>query len=256
MAWRKPLPALALALLACLAQPARAGTRLTVPIMAQESVAPKWILDEGKPQGMCADVLAAIEAIEPRLHFVGYERPRSLAVIEDALSRGGAWAACALVDSPTRRSIAIRASVPLYEARYRLAAAAGDTEAVTSLEDLARRKPLVNTPRGSGYIADLKARGIEIDDSTGDSLTNLRKTMHGHGRYTYLNESSMFYYMRVGKLEGKLTVLPTVFTSGSLYFWTSKQADPAVAPAVEAALLKLKANGELARIYARWTRPR
>jgi len=256
MAWRKPLPALALALLACLAQPARAGTRLTVPIMAQESVAPKWILDEGKPQGMCADVLAAIEAIEPRLHFVGYERPRSLAVIEDALSRGGAWAACALVDSPTRRSIAIRASVPLYEARYRLAAAAGDTEAVTSLEELARRKPLVNTPRGSGYIADLKARGIEIDDSTGDSLTNLRKTMHGHGRYTYLNESSMFYYMRVGKLEGKLTVLPTVFTSGSLYFWTSKQADPAVAPAIEAALLKLKANGELARIYARWTRPR
>ncbi len=233
-----------------------AGGNLMVPIMAQESVAPKWILDEGKPQGMCADLLKAIEAVDSRLHFVGYDRPRSLAAVEDAMQRGTVWAACALVDSPARRNIAIRSSVPLYEARYRLAAAVGDTEPVNSLDDLARRKPLVNTPRGSGYIADLKARGIEIDDSTGDSLTNLRKTMHGHGRYTYLNESSMLYYMRVGKLDGKLIVLPTVFVTGSLYFWTSKQADPLVAPAIDAALAKLKASGELSRIYARWTRPR
>lgn len=238
------------------APPACAGDVLTVPIMAQESVAPKWILGDGKPQGMCADVLAAVERIEPRLRFVGHDRARSLAVIEHGLARGNIWAACALVDSPTRQRIAVRLKVPLYEARYRLAAAAGDDEAVHTLEDLVRLKPLVNTPRGSGYIADLRARGLEIDDSTGDSVTNLRKTMHGHGRYTYLNESSMLYYIRTEKLDKRLKVLPTVFNPGWVYFWVSKHADPAVAPAIEAALVRLKTDGELARIYTRWTAPR
>ena len=226
---------------------------LTVPMLAQESVAPKWILADGKPRGMCADVIAAIEQVDPRLHFVGYDRPRSLASIEDGMARGTVWAACALVDSPVRRRVAIAASVPLYDARYRLATRFGDTEPVRSLDELARGKPLVNTPRGSGYIAQLKQRGIEIDDSTGDSVINLRKTIHGHGRYTFMNESSMLYYIRTAGLQDQMTVLPTVFVEGSVYFWTSKRADPALAPAIEAALVKLKAKGELTRIYARWT---
>jgi polar amino acid transport system substrate-binding protein len=242
--------ALVAAALTC--TPARANP-MTVPMLAQESVAPKWIPAEGQPRGMCADVIAAIEQVDPRLRFVGYERSRSLATIEDGLARGTVWAACALVDSPVRRRIAVAAKVPLYDARYRLAARFGDTEPVRSLDDLARSKPLVNTPRGSGYIGQLKQRGIEIDDSTGDSLINLRKTIHGHGRYTFMNESSMLYYIRTAGLQDQLTVLPAVFGEGSLYFWTSKRADPAVAPAIEAALFKLKAKGELTRIYARWT---
>lgn len=237
----------------CMQEQAGAHALITVPILAQESVAPKWVFEGDRPRGMCADLLAAIERIDPALRFTGYDRPRSLAFIEDAMARGSAWAACALVESEVRRKVAVRASVPLYEARYRLAVVAGDKAQVNSLNELARMKPLVNTPRGGGYIADLKSHGIEVDDSSGDSLTNLRKTLHGHGRYTYLNESSMLYYIRVAGLEDHLTVLPTVFNQGSVYFWTSKRADPALAPAIEAALAKLKANGELARIYQRWT---
>jgi polar amino acid transport system substrate-binding protein len=232
--------------------------KLNVIIYGQESVAPKWILGDGKPQGLCPDVLAAIEAIEPRLHFTGYERPRSLAAIEDAVAHGTAGAACALVESAARHQMAVRLSPPLYDTRYRLAVAATDkaaqADSVRTLDELAAKGELVNTARGSGYIAGMKARGIEIDDSTGDSVTNLRKTLHGHGRYTYLNELSMFYYLRTAGLGERLTVLPTVFNPIPLYFWVSKKADPAVAPAIEAALVKLRANGELARIYARWSR--
>jgi glutamate/aspartate transport system substrate-binding protein len=200
--------------------------------------------------------MRAVEAVEPKLRFAGFERARSLAFIEDALGRGTASAACALVESSVRHDVAVRINVPLYEARYRLAAAAGDTAAVQSLDELARSKHVVNTARGSGYVAELKQRGLAIDDSTGDSAVNLRKTVHGHGRYTYLNEMSMFYYIRTAGLNGQLTVLPTVFRSGYVYFWVSKKADPAVAPLLEAALAKLKANGELARIYAQWSRLR
>lgn len=239
---------------ACCPALARAG--LTVPIIAQESVAPKWIPGDGKPQGICADLLAAIERLDPAIRFVGHQQVRSLAVIESSLARGDVWAACALVDSPSRRRIAVRISVPLYDAVYRLAAAAGDDGPVTSLAELARAKTLVNTPRGSGYITELKALGMEIDDSTGDSVTNLRKTIHGHGRYTYLNEASMLYYMRTAGLDQRLTLLPTRFGTGSLYFWVSHRASPALAPAIEAALATLKASGELGRICGRWTSAR
>jgi len=40
-----------------------------------------------------------------------------------------------------------------------------------------------------------------------------------------------------------------------MYFWIGHKADPALAPLLGAALDRLKASGELDRIYARWAAP-
>lgn len=259
---RQHRPAALLARLACVLAPLSVhvgAAPLAIPVYAQESVAPKWILDGAVPQGLCPEIIAAIERIRPGLRFTGDRHPRSLAFIEDAMGRGTAWAACALVDSPARRQLAVRIGVPLYPTRYRLAVASSDAAALASgvrtLGELASQRALVNTARGSGYVGEMKARGIEVDDSTGDSVTNLRKTLHGHGRYTYLNEMSMFYYIRSAGLQKQLTVLPAVFDPVMTYFWVSRRADPALAPALEAALASLRASGELGRIHARWSQP-
>ena len=227
---------------------------MTVNVLAQESIPPKWVIEDGAAQGLCPDLMAAIERIEPRVRFAGYERPRSLLVIEDALDTGRAGAACALLDSPRRRSVAVRLRVPVYEVRHRLAAAAGDNQAVANFDDLVRLKPLINTARGSAYILQLKARGIAVDDSTGDNVVNLRKIIAGHGRYTYMNELSLLRLIRTEHLEDKVKMLPAVFNAEPVYFWVSHKADPALAPMLEAALARMKANGELARIYDRWAR--
>jgi polar amino acid transport system substrate-binding protein len=231
-----------------------AGTPITVQIMAQESIPPKWIVEDGSVQGLCPDMLAAIERVEPRIRFSGPDRGRSLPVIENALETGRVSAACGLLDSPRRRSVAIRSRVTLYDVRHRLAAAADDLQVVNDFDDLVRLKPLINTARGSAYILQLKARGIPVDDSTGDSLVNLRKILHGHGRYTYMNELSLLYFIRTGRLEDKVRMLPAVFNEEPVYFWVSHKADPALAPLIDQALAKLKASGELARIYERWSR--
>lgn len=228
--------------------------QIAVRIMAQESIPPKWIDNRGVPQGFCPDLLAAIERIEPRLRFIGFERPRSLPVIEDALDRGTSWAACGVMESELRRRIAIRSTVPLFEIRHRLAAVASDTQVVENFDDLLRLHPLINTARGSAYIGQLKARGLQVDDSTGDNVVNLRKTVHGHGRYTYMSEFTLKYLIRVEHLQDKLRILPAVFNEDYVYFWTSKKANPAVAPMIDQALAQLKASGELARIYERWAR--
>jgi glutamate/aspartate transport system substrate-binding protein len=229
---------------------------MTVRVLAQEGVPPKWVLDDAMPRGLCPDMFAAIERVEPRLRFTGYDRGRSLPVIEDALESGRASAACALLDSPRRRAVAIRSNLPVYEVRHRLAAAASDTQPVNNFDDLVRLHPLINTARGSAYILQLKARGIAVDDSTGDNVVNLRKTMHGHGRYTYMTELSLTYLIRSEHLENKVRILPAVFNSEPVYFWVSRKADPALAQALDQALARLKASGELARIYERWAPPK
>jgi polar amino acid transport system substrate-binding protein len=157
-------------------------------------------------------------------------------------------------ESPRRRSIALRSEVPVFETNHRLAAVIRDTQVVNSLDDLVRLKPLINTARGSAYIEEMRARGIEVDDSTGDNVVNLRKILAGHGRYTYLNELSLAHLIRTERLEEKVRILPVVFTSAPLYFWVSRKADPAIAPMLNQALARLKSNGELARIYERWAR--
>lgn len=237
-----------------LAAGSAAAGAMTVRVLAQESIPPKWILGGAAAQGLCPDLLAAIERIEPRVRFTGYDRGRSLPVIEDALESGRVSAACALLDSPRRRSVAVRSRIPLYEVRHRLAAVASDRQVVSNFDDLVRLHPLINTARGSAYILQLKERGIEVDDSTGDNVVNLRKILHGHGRYTYMNELTLVYYIHSEHLEEKVRMLPAVFNEEPVYFWVSRKADPALAPVIEDALAKLKANGELARIYDRWSR--
>ncbi|WP_426176750.1 substrate-binding periplasmic protein [Massilia sp. TWR1-2-2] len=245
---------LAFALL--VASNAAARDQMTVQIMAQESIPPKWLIEGGPPHGLCPEILEAIERLEPQLKFSGFDRGRSLLVIENALQTGRVSAACGLLDSPRRQSVAIRLRVPLYDVKHKLAAAADDLQVVNNFDDLVRLKPLVNTARGSAYILQLKALGIAVDDSTGDSIVNLRKILHGHGRYTYMNELSLRYFIQAGRLEDKLRILPAVFNQEPVYFWVSRKADPALAPVIERALARLKANGELARIYERWSRPR
>ena len=235
---------------------AAAQMPMTVRVLAQESIPPKWVMDDGVPQGLCPDLLAAIERIEPRIRFAGFDRARSLPVIENALETGKADTACALLDSARRRSVALRSPVALYEVRHRLAAVASDLQVVNNFDDLVRLKPLINTARGSAYILQLKARGIAVDDSTGDNVVNLRKIVHGHGRYTYMNELSLVRLIRTEHMEDKVRMLPAVFNAEPVYFWISRKADPALAPMLDQALARLKANGELARIYDRWARPK
>jgi glutamate/aspartate transport system substrate-binding protein len=47
-------------------------------------------------------------------------------------------------------------------------------------------------------------------------------------------------------------ILPVVLGDEPTYFWVSRRAAPALAPLLGAALDKLKASGELDRIYVRW----
>jgi polar amino acid transport system substrate-binding protein len=225
---------------------------MDVRLAAQESISPKWIHTAERTTGVCPDILAAIERVEPRLHFTGYRRSRSLPGIEAGLDSGSLDAACALVSSPRRHASAVQAGKPVYLTRHMLAARAGDPAVVRDLQDLVRLGALVTSQRGSVFTETLKTAGVRVDDATDDNGVNLHKMLGGHGRFAYLNELTLRHYIRSEGLDKKVRVLPVVLGAEASYFWVSRKADPALAPMLGAAIDRLKADGELDRIFAHW----
>lgn len=243
--------AIALALAGAAVQKAEG---LEVRVASQEAIAPKWILGPERATGICPDVMAAVERIEPRLRFTGYRRSRSLPAIEAGLESGRLDAACGLITSPRRAAIGLRAGPPVYVVRHLLAARSSDDAAVDTVGDLLRLKALVTSQRGSVFTERLKAAGVRVDDATDDNRMNLHKLLAGHGRFAYMNELALGYYVRVEGLQARVRVLPVVLAEEASYFWVSRKADPTLAPLLATALDRLKDSGELARIYARWAR--
>lgn len=227
------------------------GGRIVVRVAAQEAIAPKWIAG-APPSGICPEIFAAIKRVEPRLRFSGLDAARSLPAIEAGLETGGLDAACALIPSPRRRAVAQAVGKPVYMVRHRLAARIDDPATVTSTADLVRLDALVTSHRSSVFTDKLKAAGVRVDDATDDNGLNLRKMLAGHGRFAYLNELTLRYYLRTENLGGRVRVLPAVLAEEPAYFWVGRKADPAIARLMGTALDGLKASGELDRIYARW----
>lgn len=221
-------------------------------VMAQESIAPKWIMKGRHAEGLCPDILAALEKTEPRLRFTGTSEARSVPLIEKELEAGNLDVACALLDTAHRQEIAQIVGKPLYSVRHRIAAAIGDTAVVNGYDDLVKLNPLINTSRGAGYTDQLRALGLQVDDSTGDNALNLRKILAGHGRFMYMNQLTLNWFIKSGHLQDKIRILPVVFKEEPVYFWVSRKAPPATVRLVDDALGRLSASGELARIYERW----
>lgn len=250
--YRKKLLGLVSALLLC-ATAGAAPQPVDVRIMAQEGIAPKWIVYQDHVEGICADIIAALERTEPRLRFYGYNQGRALPAIEAGLASGGVQAGCALLDSPRRRALADTVGKPLYVIRNRLAGRSDDHVEVRSLGDVARLHALVDVATGSAFAARLREAGVAVDESSGDGLVRLRKILAGHGRFTYMDELSLERYIRANRLEDRIRMLP-VLSEEPAWFWVSKKADPRVKRLIDAALGRLQSSGELARIYARWSR--
>jgi len=248
-----PLPPLASAVLLISLAGASQAQTVIVRILGQESIPPKWVArDNGGLEGICPDILSAMEKVEPRLKFTGHDDFRSVPVIEQGLESGAIHAACALLDSDKRRKIAHQ-SVRLYVVKHRLAATTADKATVDTIDDLVRLKPLITTSRGAAYSDQLRQLGLDVDDSTGDNVTNLRKIIRGHGRFVYMNELTLIWLIREQRMQDKVRILPAVLKEEPIYFWISKKADPQALQLMQQALHKLHRNGELNRIYERWT---
>ncbi|WP_269532127.1 ABC transporter substrate-binding protein [Chitinimonas sp. BJYL2] len=235
--------------------PCLCAAELVITVGAQESVPPKYIFDQGKASGICPDVLRAMERQDPGIQFIDVNRPRSMLLIERGLELGQIGVACALLDSPRRNEVAIRLPTPVYKVREQVVGRVNDPLEVANIAQLRDSGALVTTYRGAGYVDQLRAQGIRVDDESSDALAALRKVAGGRARYFYMNDLTLAHLLLEHGFNHELRILPTVFNERPIWFWVSRKLPAGTAERLAKGLGQLNASGELDRIFQKYRNP-
>ncbi|QDL52953.1 substrate-binding periplasmic protein [Rhodoferax aquaticus] len=215
---------------------------------------PFFVVKDGVASGVCPDLYAALERVDPSLQIRGANKVLSLSLNEQALALGTDAINCGFGQSPHRDGI-VRYAQKITTSHMVVAVRADDP--IEQLRDLQQLKTLslehpVIVRRGTVFADRLKQLGVVVDDSSTDNAANLRKLVFKRGRFYYNIDYLMAAQMRDPMVSEKLRVLPTSLEPQPLFIVVSKKLDPGVDARITAAFKVLKANGELSAIFKKY----
>lgn len=255
------LPALAAAAvrIACLglgcmilASPSPAIAAAPLRTAAQDNNTIKFDL-KGERKGVCVEVFQAIERSERGLRFTGWNQPMSLPRVESALVENQIDVFCGLIRTPAREAKFNFIDVPVYTVRHRIAVRADDDVQVRSLDDIRKLGPdnVVIVLKGTAHEELLRRfGGLSLDASAQNLDVNLRKLLHGRGRFLYHTENALLRYIEMEKLGGQIKLLPAVLKEDQILFAVSRSLPAATVDKLRNALQHMADRGELKKIYA------
>lgn len=232
------------------------ATGMEISTVAQDS-APKYTRGtDGKIQGLCIDIMEAIEAIDPRIHFKMPQQFIPFKRMERDLKLGSIDAFFGFSSSAQRVIDYEFVTIPLYTVKYVLAARIDDPDAIGTLDDLRKlgNDGIVLTLFGTVDAEFLRAQGgLQVDDKASTVTALLAKLDGKRGRYAYYHDLGLMHALRGSALSGKFRVLPFVVRESQHFVAFSKKSDPAKIQAVQWALQKLDDTGRLKAIYKKYS---
>lgn len=233
---------------------------LTIKTAAQEEASPRYnvaLKKDGRQTvtGLCIDILRAIERVDPEIRFVGDQAPLPLVRVQASLEHGDIDAYCGLNKNPEREKTILFLEPPLYEVNYTVAVRADDDVQVKSFEDIrklgADGKVLVMHGSSSQRFLE-NIGGLQLDTGGKNQFDNLQKLIAGRARFFYRHDLGLHGEIVDEGLGDKVKLLPISLDRQYQYLLVSKKAPPEVAQRLRKAIEKLKADGELGRIRARY----
>jgi polar amino acid transport system substrate-binding protein len=202
-------------------------------------------------RGPCIDVYKAIEAINPKLHFVIDEQPMPIRRIEYELSVGRRDIVCGARKNASREAAGMQfLTQGLHLTGYRLAVRKNDTVAVKNWGDIRRlgAQGIVLIMQGHAEIERLQSLGIQLDSGTPSAEQNLIKLEAGRDRFFYHRDS----YFKSASFNPKdypdIRLLPVIFDPSPAYIAGGKQVPKTIITQVNEAFAHLVKSGELNRI--------
>ena len=223
---------------------------------AQEGTEPKFIAaGKNHIDGLCIDIMRAIEHLDPSLHFTGDQQWMPLIRAYSELASGKQDVQCAMQRTPEREQRYHFIGPALYTIEYHFLARIDDKVIIHNWDDVRRLAPdgvvLINRGFAAGDIL-AGLGGIEIDASSTNPQLNLQKLLAGRGRlYFHRGPGLQRLLERTGNAD-KIRVLPQVMFSAKLYFATGRHVESSVNQRLERALLQLEKAGELERLMHKW----
>ncbi len=221
-----------------------------LPTSGRDS-APFFKVKNGVASGICPDIYAALERIDPSLQIRGAERVRSLPLNLRDLAAGNESINCGLGRSPERDAY-VR-YVQLITTTHMVIAVRND-DAIDSVKNLDQLRVLtqdqpVIVRRGTVFADRLKRMGMRVDDSSADNADNLKKLLYQRGRFYYNIDYLMAEQLREPAFAGKIRVLPNTFEPQPVYLVVSNKQPTTIDASILAAFKVMRANGELDVIF-------
>lgn len=222
---------------------------------AQES-APKYERGaDGKMEGLCIDIMKAIEKTDPQIKFNGQEKFLPFKRLQVELEKNNLDVFFGFKDSKKRLEKYNFLQAPLYQINYVVAVKADDDINISSLDDILalgdKGKILtVSSTGASKFLA--KKTGLMIDDNAKSTKAMLKKLIAGQGRFAFYHDLGLHSIIKSENSEDKVKILPVTFLTYYHYIAFSKSVAPEAISQVESALNKVKDSGELTKIHAKY----
>lgn len=232
------------------------GGLLVLRTASQEGLRAKFDIGNRQRGGICIEIIAALERIDPELRFTGLATTMGTARIEQELQRGSIDIFFGFLKTPEREQRFRFVEAPLFWQGSRLAVRADDRVAVSSFDDIRRLGPagVVLATQGTAHIPFLRAQpGLLIDDGARSSEANLSKLLLGRGRFFYQGDLNLAFDIVQYGYRDKVRILPGVFRREAQYAVFGRGVPDSAVVRVQQALEKLRRSGELDAIYQRYT---
>jgi ABC-type amino acid transport substrate-binding protein len=237
--------------------PLRAAAEPVLRTVAQAGAPVKYAPGDARRPGICAEILEAVERLDPGLRFAGQDRATPLRRIERMLAGGEIDAFFCLLRSPERARHWDYLPVPLYRVRH---VAVQRTEDAAELPDYAalraigRLKPVL-VAQGSVLAQSLRREQVPYSDAARSDLDALRMLLLGRSDAVYGQDMTLLPLLREPGLAGRLRVGAAVFHEDTQYAVTARHLPPETARRLGRALETLEREGFLRSLGEKYRQP-
>jgi ABC-type amino acid transport substrate-binding protein len=227
---------------------------LTLRSAGQAGVPVKYAFDDPQRPGLCAEIAAALQRIDPDLRIEGLNQAFPLRRLELMLANGDLDVFFCLLNSEQRRAQMRFLPVPLYRVNHVVAMRAGDArmpKGWDELRKLARKEPLL-LAQGTKLASTLQRADVAFTETARNDRDALMMLLRGRTAAVYGQDLNLRLAARSAGLEGQVRISTQVFEEDVQYAVVSRRLPDAIADRLTERLRQLSASGEIARLAERY----
>jgi len=221
---------------------------------ASQNSAPKYFIKQNKMSGLCIDIIHAIENVNPKIKFKGYNSFLPFKRLQKYLEENKLNVFVGFKKTDKRQKKYIFINIPLYKINYVIAVRINDNIRINNILDL-KNKGVILTVKSTGASKYLyKYNNLTIDDSPKSPLTMLKMLLFFRGRFAFYHDLGIKYLINLKQFKNKIKILPVQFLSYSHYIAFSDKTSIDTIKEVTHSLEILKGKKILSKIYKKYNK--
>ena len=236
--------------------PVFANEAIVLKTAAQDSFPKYYKRSDHKMGGVCVDVIQAIEKVDSKIKFTGYQEFLPFKRLQTSLEKGQLDVFFGIKKTEKRIGKYVFLDIPLYELNYVIAARTENKIKINSFNDIRSlgEKGKILTVYGTAASRFLHEQGgLLVDSAAKTPLNALKKLIGDRGSFLFYHDLGLQSLIKKEELEQKVRILPGSYSTYYHYTAFSTNIPSETIDRVKIALEELIENGELTRIWRKYS---